>query len=102
MVVLGKLEDGKKTANEQLRNGQKMNKHSAHQWGSPEFSLENREKQGDGSYNGLMQSRMLRCKERREVPYDGSGSPEESSELASGDMIGREKIIIYYTRDFSN
>ena len=56
----------------------------------------------DRSYNGLIQTRLIRCKERREVPYDGSGSPEESSELASGDMIGREKILIYYTRDFPN
>jgi hypothetical protein len=29
-------------------------------------------------------------------------SPEDLSELAGGDTIRREKILIYYTRDFPN
>ena len=33
---------------------------------------------------------------------DGGDSPKESSEYADGDMTGREKILIYYTRDFPN
>ena len=46
---------------------------------------------GKWSYSGgLIKTRMLRCKERREVPWDGGGSSEESSKLAKGDMIGRE------------